>query len=902
MHNKEACRKVLDRVKRILFMVITAVILLACHTAEAKEVGVVLIPFDVYAEKDISPLRKEVMETLAEGLEKEGVKIRGMESIKELFIEGRLKELTDEQAIGLARDEGAGFVIKGAITLIGERFSLDMFALDTTDGRFVAFYHKKASSSKALIAGLEENMPELKERLELALQKIPVERSGIVTRIVVEGNRRIDADAILKRVSTKVGEPFSTDKVKEDIHSIYGMGYFDDIVVDLSDYEGGKQITFIVREKPLVKKIEFRGNRNIKEERLRETITLKENTILDRMLIKENVQIIKALYNQEGYYLAEVKEEITGDGVGVTVVFNITEGEQVKVKRITIIGNSVLSDRKIKRLMKTKEKGVFSFITGSGTFNEYVFEDDLSGIIRYYLDHGYIKADITDYRVLLSEDKRWFYITMAIDEGAQYRVGKIDVSGDMIFSREEILEKFKFSTGDTFSRRQLHKTISALTTLYGDRGYANAEFNPVTHIDDERKTIDITLKISMNVPVYVERIEISGNIRTRDKVIRRELEFSEGDLYSASALRMSRNNLRRLGYFEEVRIERSEGSTRDRIRIHVKVKERPTGMITFGMGYSSVDKVIVMTSISQANFMGTGIKLNLSGNISATSSRYMISFTEPWLFDKPYMGGFDLYNTYRDYPDFSMDKNGGVLRFGFPIYKRITTGYLTYRYEKVEITDVAETTSTIIKEQEGVSTVSSVKALLRHDSRDDFFFPTEGTVATASVEVAGGIVGGNTNYAKYEASAGRYFPMPKETTLMTRLTIGYVHSFGGKKVPVYERYFLGGMNSIRGFDTRSIGPKDHTTGEVIGGKSMLISNTEYLFPLFPENNFMGLVFFDAGNAYEGPIDPSTLKTTAGAGVRWYSPIGPIRLEWGYNLNRKEDEEQSAWGFTIGGFF
>ena len=902
MRKKEACRKVLKRIKGVLLLVITVLTLSIPHMAGAKDVGVVLIPFDVYSEKDISALRKEVMEALAEGLEKEGIKIRGIEAVKELFLKARLKKLSDKQAIELARDEGAEFVIKGAITLIEEKFSLDWFVLDAKEGRFVAFYHKKADSEEALLEGIEKSIPELKERLKVALQRIPVEKSGIITRITVEGNRRIDDEAILRRVSTKVGEEFSQDRIKDDIHAIYGMGYFDDIMVDLSDYEGGKQLTFIVKEKPLIRSIEFRGNKNIKEERLRETITLKENTILDHMLIKENVQIIKALYSQDGYYLAEVKEEITGDDVGVKVIFNINEGDQVKVKRITIIGNRVFSDRKIKKLMTTKEKGLFSFITGSGTFNEYVFEDDLSNIIKYYLDRGYIKAEIKDYRVLLSEDKRWFYITIAIDEGAQYRVGKIDVSGDIIFPKEEILEKFKLSSGDVFSRKKMRKTISALTTMYGDRGYANAEFDPVTNVDEEKKTVDINMKISMNVPVYVERIEISGNTRTRDKVIRRELEFSEGDLYSASALRMSRNNLRRLGYFEEVRIEKSEGSAPDKVKIHIKVKERPTGMITFGMGYSSVDKIVAMASISQSNFMGTGIKLNLSGNVSATSSRYMISFTEPWLFDKPYMGGFDLYNTYRDYPDFSMEKNGGLLRFGFPIHKRITMGYLTYRYESVEIANVGATTSTLIKEQEGTSTVSSIRASVRHDSRDDFFFPTEGTVATASMEVAGGIIGGNTNYAKYEASAGRYFPMPKETTLLTRLTLGYVHSFGGKKVPVYERYFLGGMNSIRGFDTRSIGPKDHTTGEVIGGKSMLILNTEFLFPIFPENHFMGVVFFDAGNSYEGPIDPSTLKTSIGTGVRWYSPIGPIRLEWGYNLNRKEDEKQSAWGFTIGGFF
>jgi len=336
----------------------------------------------------------------------------------------------------------------------------------------------------------------------------------------------------------------------------------------------------------------------------------------------------------------------------------------------------------------------------------------------------------------------------------------------------------------------------------------------------------------------------------------------------------------------------------------LRVKERPTGSISLGFGYSSVDKLIGTASVSQSNFMGTGLKLDLSGTVSASSSRYVLGITEPWLFDRPISAGFDLYNTEREYPDFDLRKQGFDLRFGFPLTKRYTRGYITYKLEDVHISNVETTASSIIKDQEGTSTESSIRLQVRRDSRNDAFFPSEGSVINLTTEFAGGPLGGTSYFIKYEADAVKFFPMPWDTVFSIHGSAGYVHGYDGKFPPIYERYFLGGINSIRGFETRSISPKDEATGDLIGGSSMVVMNLEYLFSLFPEQNIRGLVFFDAGNAYRNreEIEAFRFKTAVGGGIRWFSPLGPIRIEVGFNLDPKDEESGSEWDFAIGTLF
>lgn len=870
--------------------------------AEALGVRVLVLPFDVHSSTDVSALRRRVMEAVASSLDGAGAEVAGIEEIKRLVLKEGVRSFGEERALEVSSGVKADFAVLGSLTALGGTMSVDMRVFDLKDRATIAFFSSSSRSEADLVERLKAAGPKMGEKMAATIKGRPVVRTGTVDKVLVSGNRRVDSTAISKKLTSRAGEPFSPDNVREDIRAIYSMGYFDDVSADMSEGAGGKILTYTVKEMPFIKKIEFKGNSEVKEDKIREELTLRENTVLDRTLLAENAERIRALYEEEGYYTASIIPEVRSDGVEAAVVFNIAEGPAVKVKRITVIGNSAFSGGEIKDVMNTSEAGPFSFITQSGRFNELIFSNDLSLIAGHYFDNGYIKADILDSRVLLSDDKKWFYITIALSEGDRYRVGSVDVEGDILTTKKDLMEKARIRKGDVFSRSKLSRDIEAVADVYGEKGYAFADVKPVTRINEEDKTIDITLSIAKNELTYIERIDITGNTRTRDKVIRREVEVEEGGIFSSTALKRSRNNLRRIGYFEDVRITQTRGSTEDRVKINVDVLERPTGSISLGMGYSSVDKLIATASIAQSNFMGTGVKLDLSGTVSASSSRYVLGFTEPWLFDKPISAGFDIYNTEKDYPDFKIRKNGFDLRGGFPVKDRYTRGFLTYKYERAEIFDVAATASSEIKEQEGMSKDSSVKGTLRRDTRDDAFFPSEGSVLIFSTEFAGGPLGGTNYFIKYEGEAVHYFPLLWDTTFSLHGSLGYVQGYSGRTVPLYEKYFLGGINSVRGFETRSISPKDPATGNFLGGNTMMVFNAEFVFPLYAKQNIKGVVFLDAGNSYKGHIDLGDIRTGAGFGVRWFSPMGPLRLELGFNLNRREGESSQEWDFTIGTAF
>ncbi|MBI4949721.1 MAG: outer membrane protein assembly factor BamA [Deltaproteobacteria bacterium] len=884
------------------FGIVFFIILLLPLSALAKGPKVIVLPFETHSSTDISAFRREAMEAIASALDASGAVITGLDTVKEMVLKKGVKRFGEKDAHSIAEKEGADFALLGSIARLGSTTDVDWRIIDLKANAPVAFFYKSSESEQDVLKRIAESGGEMLKKMVSALETRPASRSGVIDEILVYGNNRVDSEAILKKVTSRAKEPFSPDDVKDDLRAVYGTGFFDDVTAVLTDTASGKLLIFNVREMPFIKKVEFNGNSEIKDERVREAITIKENTVLDRVILNENAEKIKALYSEEGYYLARVAAKVETEGEGARVVFKIEEGPAVKVKRIAVIGNKFFTDKEIKGFMTTSEKGFFSVVSGSGKFNEFVFQNDLAVIMSQYFDKGFIQADILDQRVLLSEDKKWFYITIAVTEGEQFSVGGVDVRGELLKTSEELIAKLKLKPGEIFSRSKLSKGIETLVDVYGDEGYAYADIRPVTKVDNEKKTVDITIDLKKNELVYIERVDISGNTRTRDKVIRREVELGEGDLFSSTELKKSRNNLKRLGYFEDVRIGQGQGSASDKMKLDVEVKERPTGSISLGFGYSSVDKLIGTASISQSNFMGSGLKLDVSGTVSGSSSKFIIGFTEPWLFDKPISAGFDIYNTDKQYPDFSLEKKGFDIRFGFPITERYSKGYVTYKLEDVTISEVDEGASTYIKEQEGESTESSVKFSFRRDDRDDAFFPTEGSVVSLSTEFAGGPLGGTSYFVKYEGEAVKYFSLPWGTTFSVHGSLGYVHSYDGREVPIYEKYFLGGINSIRGFETRSIGPKDAETGDVIGGSTMMVANIEYLFPLFSEQSLRGLVFFDAGNSYEQGIDFGDIRTGAGVGVRWYSPLGPLRLELGFNLDPREGESPQQWDFALGTVF
>ncbi|MBM2837460.1 MAG: yaeT [Deltaproteobacteria bacterium] len=725
-----------------------------------------------------------------------------------------------------------------------------------------------------------------------------------IVKITIKGNKTIEADAIKAVIKISEGKPLITEDVRDAIKAIFEMGYFTDVQAETSDTEVGKELAFIVSERPQIREIDFNGNKEIEKDKLKELLTFKANTILDLNKIRESISKIKTEYENSGYYVADVQYKIETVGENqIKLVFEINENDKVLVKRIILLGNKEYNDDALKKIIQTKEGSWSSWISSKGTFKENMLRGDVEILSSHYLNNGYIQASVEEPQVFLTPDKRWIYITIRIEEGKKFWLGKIDFKGDILDSVDDLSKNVKLKEGDVFSRDRLRQDIVSLTDMYGDKGYAFANIVPLTTLDHEKRIVNITFDISKGELVYFERIFITGNIKTRDKVIRRELKVAEGELYHGTRLKKSRQKVNNLGFFDEVNLSTERGSSPNKLNLIIDIKERPTGTLSVGAGYSSIDSFVMMGSVSQGNLFGRGQKLQLSAEYGGKRKTYNLGFTEPRLLDTEISAGFDIYNLEKQYTDFTKKSNGGDIRLGFPLGFEETRGYLTYRYEESEIFDISTSAGTYITDQAGRNTLSSVTASIVRDTRDSYLAPMSGSNNSVSTEVAGSYFGGTRSFVKHLGNSSWFYPVFWDTSVMLHGAIGYAEGTEGKALPIDERFFVGGMNTVRGFDPRSLGPKDEN-GIVIGGNKELIFNVEYLFPLAKEAGLRGVIFYDAGNAFgdNEVYDIENLRTSAGYGVRWYSPIGPLRLEWGYNLNPRDGEKLSRWEFSIGTFF
>jgi outer membrane protein insertion porin family len=450
----------------------------------------------------------------------------------------------------------------------------------------------------------------------------------------------------------------------------------------------------------------------------------------------------------------------------------------------------------------------------------------------------------------------------------------------------------------------LRRDTLGLQEFYADEGYAYVEVDPVVIEDHESRTVDIAYSISKGVKVSFERINITGNETTRDKVIRRELKAVEGETYSHQALRKGTENLHRLEFFEEVEIQTEKGSTEDQMVVNVNVEERPTGSFSLGAGYSSYDKTMGMIQVAEDNLFGYGQRLQLAARVGGRSQQFDIRFTEPWFLDRPIAAGFDLYKWEREYWDYTKDSLGGALRFRFPIGidEEYTRASVRYLYDDAKVTDIEEDAATVIRDMAGTIVKSSITVGLMRDSRDHGFLTTRGSYNYITYEYAG--VGGDSRFGKFEASSTWYFPFKWDTVFVLRGQWGYVKEHSGGRLPLYEKFYLGGMDSVRGFKYASISPRDPDTWDRIGGEKMMAYTVECRFPLLREYGVVGVAFFDAGNVFSKGESYSFggIRKSVGTGVRWYSPFGPLRIEYGRNLSPERDEPSGNWEFSIGGTF
>jgi outer membrane protein insertion porin family len=739
--------------------------------------------------------------------------------------------------------------------------------------------------------------------------RIGAQDQPLVTQIDVVGARRVEEATVRFKLKSRVGDPYSPETVREDVKALYGLGYFEDIVVQADIFEGGLKLTFVLHEKPSIQSIRIVGNRKLATDKIKAKIDLVEGAIIPPGALAKNAEKIRLFYEEEGYYQAQVEgreDRISPQEVAVT--FNIAEGDKFDVGEIRIVGNQFLKEKDIKGRLQTSELYLFFF---GGTLKRDELRRDLDRIRAYYLDNGFLDIAVAEPEIRLDTRRKSLRIVIQVQEGVQYRIGDLTVKGNSLFSESEIRGLIKSRAGGIFSREALQADVVAITDRYAERGYLFADAAPVTDIQRDQGRVAVALEITEGRQAFINRIEITGNVRTRDKVIRRQLRLVEGDVFSSSQLQRSRRDLQNLGYFDEVKLDTRRAAAEDKVDLLVDVKEKPTGAFTIGGGFSSVDGPIALASITQTNLFGLGKRASLTGQVGQRANRYNAVYSDPNFLDSEYLvevRGFQTEQRFRNNQGFNQSNLGGSLTVGHHLLEEIF-GSVTYSYERVRIKDVLDSAPFLVQRQAsesgGASKTSALTFALTRDTRDSFTEPTRGNRARAAFEYAGGFLDADNDFTKYSLEVGQYWPLWWKLVGHVRGSLAFGESFSDTpNLPVQERYFLGGVGSIRGFRNFTISPKDPAGGDgLTGGNKAYFVNNEILFPLYEPLRMRGLVFFDLGNVFdERDHFKLTVKKAAGLGIRFTSPIGAIRLEYGFNLSPKQGERAQVLHFTAGATF
>jgi outer membrane protein insertion porin family len=620
--------------------------------------------------------------------------------------------------------------------------------------------------------------------------------------------------------------------------------------------------------------------------------------------VKQSINRLKEFYRKKGYYNAKITDKIKEHPNNeISLIYVIEEGKKVYIKKIEFIGNERFSDKALKKVMLTKEKGIFSWFTDAGILDSKKLEYDILQITSFYNNNGYIKVKVGEPKIEYNEEKNGLTITISVIEGDQYKVNKVRLEGDIIKPENELMKHVKVNKEKSFNREVMYNDIDELKNVYADEGYAYTDIRPLSREDTERKLVDITYKIDKKKRVRIERINITGNSTTRDKVIRRELKLIEGEYFSGKKLNKGTENLNRLDYFEEVEAKTRNGSRDDMMIVDINVKERPTGSFNIGVGYSSWERLIGMIQISKENLFGKGQGLNLQAQIGSRTTEFNVSFTEPWIFDKNISSSIGLYKWQTQYDEYTQDSKGGILGVGFPLgIDDYTRASIRYAYDNARIEDILSTAALAIQSMLDLSiTTSSLTLGIGRDSRDQIWNTTKGSINSISMEYTGGILGGDSAFNKYIAVSTWYFPVLWKTVLMTRGSAGYIVGRKGGLLPVYDKFRLGGVDSVRGYEWGDIVPIDTATGGDIGGDKMWLWNVEYRIPVVKKEGIWGFLFFDAGNAFKKEDSWRTgARRSMGFGMRWRSPMGPLQMEYGIKLDPKRGESSGEFEFNVGG--
>jgi len=734
--------------------------------------------------------------------------------------------------------------------------------------------------------------------------KTPVNPADIVIRAIrIEGTNRIEQETVRSYLVLKLGDKFDPERMDRSLKSLYATGLFADVTLRR---EGSTLIVRVV-ENPIINRLAFEGNNKINDAALRKEVKLRPRVVYTRTRVQADTKRILEIYRASGRFAATVEPKvITLPQNRVDLVFEINEGDKTGIRRISFVGNRAFSDSDLRSVIRTRESIWWRFFGTSDTYDPDRLTFDQELLRKFYLSKGY--ADFRNVNVVaeLTPDRKDFFVTFTVEEGKRYRFGKIDVATTL---KSVDIDRLKAvvvtKEGARYNGDLVEKSIEKLTDAMGVQGYAFVVVRPRIKRMRKTLTVSVTFDIREGPKVFVERIEIIGNTRTRDEVVRREMRLAEGDAFNTAKIRESRRRIRGLNFFDKVEITNVPGSAPDRTIVRVEVKEKSTGEFSLGAGFSSADGAIGTVGLKERNFMGRGQNVGVSFSISQRSQTIDLSFTEPYLFNRNLLGGFDIFRTTRNFTNeggFDQRTTGFKLRTGYEIADRLVQGW-TYNLSQSTVTSVDDNASSFVIASKGGTSTSSVATSLRLDRRDDRSKPTEGYVVRVSAEVAG--LGGTERFVKPEVKATKYYSIFPNWIASASMKLGTIRGLG-RDIRLTDRFFVG-QDQIRGFAVGGIGPRDSATGDALGADTFYAGSLELSFPLGLPKEFgiKAHVFADIASAFgldeSGPtvIDVSTPRVSAGVGVSWDSPFGPVRVDLGFPVIKKSFDKTELFRFNFG---